>query len=441
MLMNRSLLGFAAAILPVWVLTASTAIADVAPPEGFVALFNGQNLDGWKGVIASGKPQTELSEEDLAAAQATADAAMHEHWSVVDGELVFDGNGDSISTANDYGDFELLVDWKIPPAGDSGIYLRSCPQIQIWDTTHEPYFKLGAEKGSGGIWNNKQNERFPSAVADHPVGEWNTFHIRMIGPNVTVKLNGQLIVDNVVMENYWDRSRPIEQLGSIFLQDHGNTLWFRNIFLREIPAEEANAHLRESSPEFKAIFNGKSLKGWMGARENYIVSEGTISCREGQGGTLYTQDKYEDFVAQLDFRLPPGGNNGLAIRYPGTGRAHIDGFSELQVLDSEHPKYANLHPTQYHGSVYSLVPAKRGYLRPTGEWNYQKVTVKGSTIKVELNGFAILDADLSKVTESKDGEVPPGVDVRSGYFGFAGHNDAVAFRNISIKRLTNADDS
>ena len=128
--------------------------------------------------------------------------------------------------------------------------------------------------------------------------------------------------------------------------------------------------------------------------------------------------------------MPPGGNNGLAIRYPGKGGPSVDAMCELQVLDSEHPKYKELDARQYHGSVYGMVPATRGYLRPVGEWNFQEVTVRGSTIKVELNGSVILDADVSKVTEFMDNKEHPGKDLTKGYFGFAGHNDPVEFRNI-----------
>ena len=127
----------------------------------------------------------------------------------------------------------MFIDWQIAKGGDSGVYLRGCPQIQIWDPTFEEYFELGSEKGSGAIWNNKKNPRFPNVLADNPVGQWNTFHIVMTGSKVTVKLNGKLVVDNVEMENYWNRDEPIAKTGPIFLQNHGTSLRFRNIFIRE----------------------------------------------------------------------------------------------------------------------------------------------------------------------------------------------------------------
>lgn len=219
-----------------FLVSSSTAMAD--PPEGFVSLFNGKDLDGWKGLVASPEKREAMKPEELAEAQKAADEKMTAHWSVVSGELAFDGKGDSLCTAKDYGDFELYVDWKILEGGDSGIYLRGSPQVQIWDTKFEKYFPLGAEKGSGALWNNQDNPRFPLQPADKPVGEWNTFFIRMVGDKVTVKLNGVLVTDNVVMENVWNRTKPIYPRGQIELQNHGNTLWFRNIYVRELTAAQ-----------------------------------------------------------------------------------------------------------------------------------------------------------------------------------------------------------
>ena len=403
----------------------------------FTPLFNGKDLTGWKGLVGNPKTRAAMSPEELAVAQQAADKEMHAHWSVVDGVLVFDGKGKNLCTEQEYGDFELKLDWKITEAGDSGIYLRGSPQVLIWDTEYADYFRHGAESGSGSLWNNRNSPRFPLVKADKPVGQWNTFQIVMIGERVTVKLNGQLVADDVVLENYWQRELPIYAREQIELQAHGSELFFRNISIREIGPEEANAVIAardQQADEYVSVFNGENFNGWMGAVENYQVVDGAIVCKEGQGGTLLTEKEYADFVAQLEFKLPPGGNNGLAIRVPPDGRPHLDGL-ELQVLDSEHPKYAKLDPRQYHGSVYGLVPAQRGYLRPTGQWNFQQVTLRGSRVKVELNGFTILDADLKEVKESKDGPVPPGAKSKVGHFGFAGHRDPVAFRNIRIREL------
>jgi hypothetical protein len=210
---------------------------DNTPPEGFVPLFNGKDLTGWKGLPDPKKKldnpinRAKLSPEELKKAQAEADDNMRAHWRVEDGALVFDGKGRSLCTAKDYTDFEMWVDWKISPKGDSGIYLRGSPQVQIWDTD---LTNVGAQVGSGGLYNNKKNPDKPLVKADKPVGEWNTFWIKMVGDKVWVKLNGQLVVDGVVLENYWDRNQPIFPSGDIQLQNHGNTLWFKNIYIKEL---------------------------------------------------------------------------------------------------------------------------------------------------------------------------------------------------------------
>ena len=212
---------------------------DNVPPQGFVALFNGRDMTGWQGLVGNPVKRTKMSNEELATAQMEADKQAFAHWRVEDGTLVFDGkakhSGLNLCTKKEYGNFELYVDWKITPLADSGIYLRGSPQIQIWDPDNERERKNGAHKGSGAMWNNQKHERFPIVKADKPAGEWNTFYIKMVGEKITVKLNNQLVVDNVVYENYWERDKPIYARGPIELQDHGNELWFKNIFLRELP--------------------------------------------------------------------------------------------------------------------------------------------------------------------------------------------------------------
>ena len=198
------------------------------PPLGFNALFNGKDLTGWKGLVGNPKTRAKMKPLVLAKKQINANEDMRKHWQVKDGALVFDGKGHSLCTIRDYRNFEMLVDWKIERGGDSGIYLRGAPQVQIWDPKDHP-------EGSGGLYNNKKNPRKPLKVADNPVGQWNTFRIRMVDERVTVHLNDELVVDNTVMENYWDRSRPIYERGQIELQSHGSTLYFRNVFLRELP--------------------------------------------------------------------------------------------------------------------------------------------------------------------------------------------------------------
>ncbi|MEO6182239.1 MAG: DUF1080 domain-containing protein [Verrucomicrobiota bacterium] len=209
---------------------------DNVPPAGFTALFNGRDLTGWKGLVADPVKRAKMAPEELAKAQTIADESMRKNWKVEKGVLVFSGKGESLCTAKDYGDFEMLVDWKILPKGDSGIYLRGSPQVQIWEQNSggvDP-----KHLGSGGLYNNQKNQNFASKNADHYVGEWNRFRILMVGEKVHVFLNNELVVNNVTMENYWERNKPIYPFGQIELQNHGNTLWFKNVFLREIPRNE-----------------------------------------------------------------------------------------------------------------------------------------------------------------------------------------------------------
>ena len=410
----------------------------VKPPTGFQALFNGEDLSGWHGMPHfDPRKLTAMNEEERAKKIAAWTEDAKKHWSIDGDELVNDGHGAYLTTDKEYGDIELLIDYKTVAKADSGIYLRGTPQVQIWDYTEERKWKLGADKGSGGLWNNSKGAKGkdPLVLADKSFGEWNRFRIIQIGDRTSVWLNGKLVVDQAPMENFWDRSHPLFAKGSIQLQTHGGEIRWRNIFIREIPAEEANKALQKEAAGFQSIFNGKNFDGWAGPVENYEVQNGAIVCKPGKGGTIYTKEEYGDFVSRVEFQLEPGGNNGLAIRYPGTGTSAYSGMTELQVLDSEHPKYAKLDPRQYHGSAYGMAAAHRGYLRPIGEWNYQQTTVKGSTIKVELNGYTILDTDLSKVTEVMANSPHPGKDLKKGYFGFAGHSDPVPFRNVQIKRL------
>lgn len=421
------------------VLQMSSLSAAPNPPPGFVAIFNGKDLTGWRGGDTfDHRKWIALPEAERAAKDAEWTADMRKHWSVENDELVNDGHGKYATTVKDYGDFELLLEYKTVPLADSGIYLRGCPQVQIWDHTNEKEFKNGADKGSGGLWNNNPGApgKDPLVMADRPFGEWNKFRILMVGSRVSVWLNDKLVVDHANLDNYYDRKVPVPAKGPIELQTHGGEIRWRNIFLREIPATEANSILEKHGANgFKSVYNGRNFDGWAGPIDNYDVKEGAIVCKPGKGGTIYTKDDYSDFAARLEFKLPPGGNNGLAIRYPGSGDTAYDGMCELQILDDTADQYRTLDPRQYCGSAYGMVASQRGYLRPIGEWNFEEVTIKGPTIRVELNGTVILDTDLSKVTDYLAGHAHPGKDRKSGSFGFAGHNDPVGFRNVQIKSL------
>ncbi len=199
--------------------------SDNVPPPGFTALFNGRDLEGWKALVGDPPSRARMTPEALAEAQAKADIEMRKHWIVKDGAIVYDGKNNSLCTAKDYGDFELLVDWRIGPGGDSGIYLRGSPQVQIWDRP----------EGSGGLFNNQKNPSRPLEKADLSPGQWNRFRILMVGEKVHVFLNDILVVRGVTMENYWERAKPIYPVGQIELQHHGAELSFKNIYIRELP--------------------------------------------------------------------------------------------------------------------------------------------------------------------------------------------------------------
>ena len=209
---------------------------DASPgTEGFTALFNGKDLTGWKGLVGDPKQRAMIKPAALVAAQTQADNLMRANWQVEDGLLVYRGtNFDNLCTVKDYANFELVADWKIAPYSDSGFYLRGTPQVQIWDPYTQP-IKAGNELGSGGLYNNLTNAAKPLVVADKPVGEWNRTRILIVGDKVHVFLNDQLVVNNTVLENYWQRDLSLFPIGPIELQAHKTPVWFKNIYVRELP--------------------------------------------------------------------------------------------------------------------------------------------------------------------------------------------------------------
>ena len=418
---------------------AATAQENNQPPEGFTALFNGKDIVGWTGGKTEDPVKIKAKLEGMNGEQretyfAKIDADINKNWSVQDGELVSTGKGLHLVTPDDYADFEMWVDWKLMSAGgDSGIYVRDTPQVQIWDPNHKPAHKHGSDKGSGGLWNNKTHPRDPSQLADNPIGQWNRMYIRMVGPYCTVVLNGKTVVDNVVLENFFDRKRPVYATGRIHLQTHGSETRFRNVFVREIGAEESNKLLNEitgDDDEFTSIFNGRDFTGWAGGTHGYLVEDGELWSNGKHGANLITEKMYNDFIARFDFVLSPGANNGVIIRTPNAKVNPAGHALELQILDDSAERYAKLKPYQFHGSIYGIQPAIRGYLRPVGQWNTQEVRVVGDHIRVTLNGYTIVDAHLDKVAPNHRGAKR-----RVGHFGFTGHTSKIGFRNIRIKAI------
>lgn len=377
MKMNRS-----RSILPAWAWLGFAAIAsscasvppfetpETEAPEGFTKIFNGENLTGWYGE----NPHVTAQAEDRESSLRRQREEFSKHWTVEDGELVNDGKGPYARSEKEYDDFELMLEYKTVPGADSGVYLRGNPQVQLWDTTREGgKWKYGADRGSGGLWNNEKGTpgRDPLVHADKPFGEWNGLRVRLVGSRTWVWLNGELVVDGAIMEDFWsDGKEPMRRRGPIYLQTHGGEIRWRNIYIREIGGEEANRILASFDRDgMKPIFNGTNFEGWQGATNEYKIEENGVITASG-GGHLFTRRKYDDFVWHLKFKLLPGANNGLAIRYSGEGNPAYSGMCELQVLDNSAEKYADLKDYQYHGSVYAQHPAHRGYLRPVGEWNF-----------------------------------------------------------------------
>ena len=403
---------------------------------GFVSLFNGVNLDGWKALVGNPIIRSKMTASQLQAAEDSANEKTKGDWIAKDGLLIFTGHGNNLATTKQYGDIEMYVDWKIKPKGDAGIYLRGTPQVQIWDTSRR---EVGAQVGSGGLYNNQKHESKPLSVADNKVGEWNRFHIIMKGDRVTVYLNGSLVTDNVPLENYWDRSMPLFPREQLELQAHGTEVAYRNIFARELPTNMPDTLTPEEKKQgFVSLFNGTDLDQWTGNKSGYVVKDGAIEVnpQNGSGGNLYTKDEFGNFILRFEFQLTPGANNGIGIRAPLEGDAAYVGM-EIQVLDNDAPKYKDLHVYQYHGSVYGVIPAKRGFLLPVGEWNKEEIIANGNKIKVILNGHVILDGDIKEASKNGtlDHKDHPGLLRKSGHIGFLGHGDVVRFKNLRVKKL------
>lgn len=415
-------------------------IDEMPKGAGYVSLFNGRDLSGWKGLVLDPIKRSKLSASELAAAQVKADEEMRQGWVAKDGVLTFTGKGNNIATIKQYGDFEMLVDWKLDKDGkdgDAGVYLRGTPQVQIWDISRT---NVGAEVGSGGLYNNQKNESKPMKVADNPLGDWNTMKIKMVGEKVTVHLNGELVVDNVTLENYWDRNQSIFPVEQIELQAHGTLVYYRDIFLKELPRKEIfQLSDQEKKDGFKVLFDGTNLDSWQGNTTSYVISdEGTLAIypTKDSGGNLYTKQEFGDFVYRFEFRLTPGANNGIGIRSPLTGDAAYVGM-EIQILDNDADMYKDLAVYQYHGSVYGVMAAKRGALKPMGEWNQEEIYIKGNDIRVTLNGTVILEGNLSDAAKNGtlDKQNHPGLQRTSGHIAFLGHGSEVHFKNIRIKEL------
>ena len=397
--------------------------------EGFVSLFNGKDLTGWK--RHEGLPGHGLAGK----------------WMVEDGAIVGvqepPGKGGFLSTLGKYQDFELRLETKIDWPFDSGVFLRVGTDGKSHQVTLD--YRPGGQ--IGGIylpWTQGFVHHCPEGVKHFRKDQWN--HIKIIcqgePAQIRVWVNGVLITN---FQHTAETTSGVGQEGTICLQIHPGAegyeksrAMFRNIFIREIRREKKVNVLteQEKSEGFALLFNGKDLSGWTVNTTGYAVEDGRIVVLEHTGGNLYTQKEYSNFVLRFEFKLTPGANNGLGIRAPLSGDAAYVGM-ELQILDDTADKYKNLKPYQYHGSIYGVVAAKRGHLKPVGQWNFEEVIANGRQITVNLNGAGIVDADIDKAATPAtiDGRNHPGLKRDKGHIGFLGHGDRVEFRSIRIREL------
>jgi hypothetical protein len=267
----------------------ASSAAEPSPPQGFRAIFNGRDLSGWHGLNPHIAARQKGDKKEANLAEQRAEFAKY--WKVENGELVNDGHGPYATTDEEFGDIELLIEYKTVPKADSGIYLRGTPQVQIWDRTQEFDPKRPNRKphlGSGGLFNNTPGTagRDPLVLADRPFGEWNQFRIRQIGDRTWVWLNGKLVADGV-MENFWDRGTPLPAKGPVMLQTHGGEIRWRNIFVREIGAVEAKQIVTAAENETRSsLASALTLHASFDNALDADFSRGDKTCYVQQGKEL-----------------------------------------------------------------------------------------------------------------------------------------------------------
>jgi hypothetical protein len=379
--------------------SAVTSEVHNVPPDGFVALFNGQDLKGWRGLgHFDPRKLRATSPADRKAMFAKNWKDVLQHWTVENGELVNDGHGAYMTTLEEYGDFEFMVDYKTVAQADSGIYLRMTPQVQIWDFTKEGNkWHLGADKGSGGLWNNAAGSKGkdPLVLADRPFGEWNRLFIRMVGENVTVRLNDKLVVDNAPMHNFWDREKPIFPVGSIQLQTHGNEIRWRNIFIKEIPRElPPEGKLVDGKPAgdgWHPVFSSDSLAGWKHEPEFWSLSKGVLTGKY-DGGPLhhymYSEKEYGDFELHASVKMTgTNANSGVCIRTKPTSFDNVPGYQ----VDMGEGYWGCLWDERRDAMVDRFDPEAAKKLVKADDWNHFYIVAKGHHIQGWLNGVKTID--------------------------------------------------
>ncbi len=383
-----------------------SADADVhnVPPAGFAALFNGEDLSGWRGLgHFDPRKLRAMSPADQKSMFSKNWEAVLKHWSVEDGELVNDGHGPYLTTLEEYGDYELMLDYKTVAKADSGVYMRMTPQVQIWDYTKEgKKWHLGADKGSGSLWNNAAGSKGKDALvlADKPFGEWNRMRIRMVGDKATVHLNGKLVVDDAPMHNFWDRAQPLFPVGSIQLQTHGGEIRWRNVFLRELPRElPETGELVGGKPVgsgWKPVFSGDSLADWKYEPEFWSISDGVLTGKY-DGGQLhhymYSEQEYGDFEMHASVKMSgTKANSGVCIRTKPTSFDNVPGYQ----VDMGEGYWGCLWDERRDAMVDRFDPEAAAALVNADDWNHFYIVAKGHYIQGWLNGVKTIDVIHSR---------------------------------------------
>ena len=366
-------------------------------PAGFTSLFNGKDLTGWRGCSTEdrfndSRVRRAMIPEERWAHQARADELMKKHWHVRDGVLFFDGlnGGYSIAAEKDYANVEIIADWRLLRVyGDSGFYMRSMPQVQIWD----PNMWNGL--GSGGIWNNSTALFAATECADNPIGDWNRCRMRMVGSRISVWLNGVKVVDEVEYQNCRARGKPIPLCDRFELQCHGDPIEFRNIFVKELPEDPADIPDPSKAVRGEKIdLLADGMAGWEmtdpNARMGWSVKDGVLSndtgidpektSRGGAGTTSLktTRADFYDFDLSCDVLVPKKCNSGIYLR----------GRYEIQVLDSFGRGKTDCH---FMGALYDLIEPSASAEKPAGEWQHLDMTLYKRHLTVVLNGIKIID--------------------------------------------------
>jgi hypothetical protein len=341
------------------------------------------------------------------------------------------GKGGFLTTLKEFENFEFRTQVQVDWPFDSGVFLRTGADGKSHQVTLD--YRPDGQIGSIYLpWNGGRVQDCLDGIDHWKKGQWNNLRIFCAGEPALIQvwLNGTLITN---FQHTEKTTKGVPSKGTLSLQVHpggkgyeNNSARFKNIGIRPLPRLEAG---------FKPLFNGIDLTGWTGDTENHVAGDGVLACTK-KAKKIYTQEQYSDFHLRFEFQLTAGANNGLGIRTPLEGDPAYKGM-ELQILDNTAEKFAKIKPYQAHGSIYGVVPAKQGALKPVGKWNYQEVIAKGNKIKVILNGQIIVDADIAEASKdgTMDGREHPGLKNKAGHIGFLGHGSEVKFRNIRIKEL------